>query len=260
MITLIRERVLNQELLFGLIANLGSSMTVEMTGAAGYDWIWLDGEHGMGGFSELVHQLQAASTTRAAPVVRVVWNDFPLIKRVLDMGAAGVIVPYINNAEEARQVVRAMRYPPEGIRGVARLLRANTFGFDFDEYFKIANRALLTAVQVETAQAVQNADEIAAVDGVDSLIIGPTDLSTSLGIFGQFKHPQLWEAFGAVAAACKKHGKSAGILLPALEDVDQLVEMGFRFIATGADGGLLANALRTNLARCQQTRQQLGGN
>jgi 2-keto-3-deoxy-L-rhamnonate aldolase RhmA len=190
-------------------------------------------------------------------VVRVVWNDFPLIKRVLDMGAAGVIVPYINNAEEAVQVVRAMRYPPEGIRGVARLLRANSFGYEFDEYFARANKELLSAVQIETSTAIQNAEDIAAVDGVDALIIGPTDLSTSLGIFGQFKHPQLWDAFGTVAAACKKYGKSAGILLPALDDVDRLVDMGFRFIASGADGGLLANALKSNLNRCLQTRQRL---
>ena len=254
----IRQRVLDGDLLFGMIANLGSSITVEIIGAAGYDWIWLDHEHGMGGFSEMVHQLQAANATPAAPVVRVVWNDFPLIKRVLDMGASGVIVPYINTAAEAAQVVRAMRYPPEGIRGVARLLRSNSFGFEFDSYFERANRDLLTVVQVETAESVKNAEAIAAIDGIDSLVIGPTDLSTSLGIFGQFKNPILWEAFAQVAAACKKYGKSAGILLPAQDDVDRLVEMGFRMIATGADGSLLANALKTNLARSRQARAKLG--
>ena len=257
MVNFIRQRVLNGELLFGLIANLGSSLTVEMIGTAGYDWIWLDGEHGMGGFTDTVHQLQAAGATSAAPVARVVWNDFPLIKRVLDMGASGIIVPYINTPAEATQVVRAMRYPPEGIRGVARLLRANTFGFDFDEYFVRANHDLLTAVQVETAEAVKNADIMAAVDGIDVLIIGPADLSTSLGIFGQFKNPRLWDAFSEVATACKRHGKAAGILLPALEDVDRLIEMGFRFIATGADGSLLANSMQANLARCVQARQKL---
>ena len=252
MVNFIRQKVLAQELLFGLIANLGSSMTVEMIGLAGYDWVWLDGEHGMGSFSDLVHQLQAIGNTQAAPVVRVVWNEFPLIKRVLDMGASGVIVPYVNDATEASQVVRAMRYPPQGIRGVARLLRANSFGMDFEAYYASANQNLLTAVQVETVDAVKNAEGIAAVDGIDTLIIGPTDLSTSLGIFGQFKHPLLWDAFAQVAAACNKSGKSAGILLPALDDVDRLVEMGFRFIATGADGGLLANALKANLGRCRQ--------
>lgn len=256
MVRFIRKRVLNQELMFGLIANLGSSLTVEMAGAAGYDWVWIDGEHGMGGFTDLVHQLQAASATPAAPVVRVVWNDFPLIKRVLDMGAAGVIVPWINSAEEAAQVVRAVRYPPQGIRGVARLLRGNAFGFEFDDYFARANEDLLTVVQIETAQAIAHADEIAAVDGVDALVIGPTDLSTSLGIFGQFKNPLLWEAFATVASACQAHGKSAGILLPALDDVDRLVEMGFRLIATGADGSLLAQGMRANLSRCQQARQK----
>jgi 4-hydroxy-2-oxoheptanedioate aldolase len=258
MVNFIRQRVLNGEILFGLIANLGSSITVEMAGAAGYDWVWIDGEHGMGGFTDTIHQLQAASATPAAPIVRVVWNDFPLIKRVLDSGAAGVIVPWINRAEEAEQVVRAMRYPPEGIRGVARLLRSNSFGFEFDAYFARANHDLVTAVQVETADAVANADAIAAVEGVDSLIVGPTDLSTSLGIFGQFKNPVLWEAFEKVSKACQAHGKSAGILLPALEDVDRLIEMGYRLIATGADGSLLANAMKANLSRCRQGRDKQG--
>jgi 4-hydroxy-2-oxoheptanedioate aldolase len=259
MVNFIRQRVLNGEVLYGLIANLGSHITTEMAGAAGYDWLWIDGEHGLGGFTDLVHQVQAASATPAAPVVRVVWNDFPLIKRVLDMGAAGVIVPWINRPEDAAQVVRAMRYPPQGIRGVARFLRASSYGYEFSSYFERANTELLTAVQVETAEAVANADAIAAVEGVDTLIIGPTDLSTSMGIFGQFKNPLLWEAFAKVAQACRAHGKAAGILLPALDDVDRLLEMGFRFIATGADGSLLANAMTANLARCRQARDKMKG-
>lgn len=254
MVRFIRQRVLNGELLFGLIANLGSSITVEMIGAAGFDWVWIDGEHGMGGFTDLVHQLQAAGATSASPVVRVVWNDFPLIKRVLDLGAAGVIVPWINRAEDARAVVRAMRYPPQGIRGVARMLRGNSYGYEFGSYYERANQELLTAVQVETAEAVANAGEIAGVDGVDALIIGPTDLSASMGIFGQFKNPLLWEAFAKVQAACKAHGKAAGILLPALDDVDRLVGMGFSFIATGADGSILANGIMGNLNRCRQVK------
>ena len=252
----IRQRVLNGELLFGLTANLGSSLTVEMIGAAGYDWIWLDTEHGMGGFGEMVHQLQAAAATPAAPIVRVVWNDFPLIKRVLDMGAPGVIVPYINRPEEAAQVVRAMRYPPEGIRGVARLTRANDFGMNFEEYFARANHDLLTVVQIETAEGVQNAEAIAAIDGIDVLMIGPVDLSTSLGMVGQFKNPALWDAFAKVADACQKTGKTAGILLPTLEDVDRLVEMGFRFISTGADGSILAAGMKANLKRCLPLKEK----
>jgi len=257
MVKFIRQRVLNNELLFGLINNLGSSITVEMAGVAGYDWLWIDGEHGMGGFTDTVHQLQAASATSASPIVRVVWNDFPLIKRVLDIGAAGVIVPWINRAEDAAQVVRAMRYPPAGIRGVARLIRANSFGYDTAEYYRRANQDLLTAVQVETVESVAHADEIAAVEGVDTLVIGPMDLSTSMGISGEFQNPLLWEAFAKVVKACRTHGKAAGILLPAQDDVERLVEMGFRFIATGADGSLLANSMRANLTRCRQVQVKL---
>ena len=190
MVKFIRERVLAGEVLLGITANLGSSITVEMIGVAGFDWIWIDGEHGMGGFNDLVHQLLAADATPAVPVVRVVWNDFPLIKRVLDLGAAGVIIPWINTPEEAEQAVRAMRYPPEGIRGVARILRANSYGYDFDAYYAHANSDLLTVVQVETVAAVEHAAQIAAVNGVDVLLVGPTDLSASMGIFGQFKNPE----------------------------------------------------------------------
>ena len=120
----IRERVLAGEVMLGVGANLGSSLTVEMIGAAGFDWTWIDCEHGAGDYSELIPQIQAASIHNAPAIVRIAWNDAPRFKRVLDLGAAGIMVPYVNSADEARQAVAAVKYPPQGVRGTARSTRA----------------------------------------------------------------------------------------------------------------------------------------
>ncbi len=186
----IRDRVLAGELMFGIGANIGSSLTVEMIGAAGFDWTWIDCEHGTGDYSELIHQMQATSINNSPAVVRIAWNEPPRFKRVLALGAAGIMVPYVNTAEEAKQAAEAMRYPPDGIRGVAKFNRACGFGQDFADYFSKANENLLTVVQLETAEAVKNASDIAAVDGVDALFIGPLDLTVNLGVADQYEHPE----------------------------------------------------------------------
>jgi 2-keto-3-deoxy-L-rhamnonate aldolase RhmA len=167
----LNQRVQNQEVLTGTWLNLGSSSTAEMAANAGFDWVLIDLEHGVGDHPQLVHQLQAVSGTPAAPIIRIAWNDAPRFKRVLDLGASGVMVPYVNSAEEARQAVAATRYPPQGVRGVAKMNRAAGFGEDFDDYFAKANQNLLTVVQVETREAIDNAEAIISVDGVDVLFL-----------------------------------------------------------------------------------------
>ena len=251
----IRKRVLSGEILFGAGAYLGSSLTVEMIGITGFDFVWIDCEHGVGDLSELLPQLQAASIGGAAPVVRIVWNEAPRFKRVLDLGAAGVMVPYVNTAAEARAAAQAMRYPPEGVRGVARLIRANGFGQDFQAYFSEANEALLTVVQIETAEAVKNADEIAAVEGVDVLFIGPMDLSNNMGIPAQFEHPDLEKAMDTVLAACHKHGKAPGILAPTLDLVTKWVGKGFTFLVVGSDLASIMQGLKSTLAHCKPLKK-----
>ena len=244
----IRQRVLERELMTGTWVNLGSSVTAEIAGLAGFDWILLDIEHGMGDHESLVHQLQASASTPAAPIVRIAWNDAPRFKRVLDLGASGVMVPYINNADEARLAAASMRYPPQGIRGVASLNRASGFGHDFDQYFKTANDNLLTVVQIETEEAVKNAGEIAAVDGVDVLFVGPLDLSVNLGVRQQFDHPIFREAMAKIAAASHKAGKAAGILLAKPEQIERTLADGFTFVALKSDGGMIAAAMRETFA------------
>ena len=243
----IRHRALNREVLSGTFLNTGSPATVEMAGFSGLDWVLIDCEHGQGGYETMAHQIRAAGVTPAAPIVRIAANDTPSFKRVLDLGAAGVMVPWIKNAEDAANAVAAMRYPPQGIRGVAGTPRATSYGLNAAEYLRDANKNLLTAIQIERLEALDNIDAIAAIDGVDVLFIGPMDLSVSLGHPGQWNHPKQREAYQKVADAAKNSGKAAGILLAGadqLDDMAAIVEMGFTFIASGSDGALVVQGFK----------------
>lgn len=238
-----RKRVLAREWLCGTFLNLGSPLTVEIAGLAGFDWLLIDHEHGPGGEDTMLHQLQAAAATPAFPVVRIALNEVPRFKRALDMGAFGVMVPYVNTAAEARSAVSAMRYPPHGIRGVAKINRGAGFGGDFEEYYLHAHERLVTIIQVETVEAIANVDEIAAVDGADVIFVGPTDLSYNMGIRDQLESPRFIEALQKVSDAAKKHGKAAGILVhnPAL--VAKCRDLGYTFVALGSDGGAVRSGL-----------------
>jgi 4-hydroxy-2-oxoheptanedioate aldolase len=230
--------------MLGLGTNLGSSITAELISRAGFDWIWIDYEHGPGDETTLLHQLQAVSATHILPVVRVAWNDPVRVKRALDLGAGGIMFPYVNSAEEARAAVSAMRYPPEGIRGVAKFTRAAGFAQGFEEYFTTQAPNLLTVVQVETPHAVEHATEIAAVEGVDVLFVGPLDLTTTMGIRDEYDNPRFIAALETVAGACRTHSKRAGILVPGRERLGRVLELGYTFLVIGSDGGLLAAGMK----------------
>jgi 4-hydroxy-2-oxoheptanedioate aldolase len=243
-----RQRVLAREWLMGTFLNLGSPMTVEIAGLAGFDWVLIDHEHGPGGQDTLLHQLHAASATPAFPVVRIAQNETPRFKRVLDMGALGVMVPYVSTAAEARAAVAAMRYPPHGIRGVAKFNRGAGFGGDFEEYYAHAHERLVTAIQIETTEAVNQIDEIAAVDGADVLFVGPTDLSYNMGIRDQLESAPFTDALRKVSDAAKKHGKAAGILVHNNALVPKVRDLGYSFTALGSDGGAVRAGLLGFLA------------
>lgn len=240
----LRQRALAGEILAGTWLNLGSSLTAEIAGQAGFDWVLIDLEHGAGDHASLLHQLQALEAYPATGIVRIAWNEVSQFKRSLDLGPGGIMVPYVRSAAEARQAVAAMRYPPDGMRGVARFHRAAGFSQNFDAYFAEANANLLTIVQIETADAVAQVEEIAAVEGADVLFVGPLDLSVSLGIPQQYGHPDFRAAIHRVVAAARQAGKAAGILLPAVEQIVATVEDGFTFIAVGSDGGVVASGMR----------------
>jgi 2-keto-3-deoxy-L-rhamnonate aldolase RhmA len=251
----IRQRVLSGELMAGTFLNLGSSLTAEMAGQAGFDWVLVDLEHGGGDRQELLLQAQAMEGSPAGTIVRIPWNDPVIFKRVLDLGVSGIMVPYVQSGDEARRAVAAMRYPPAGVRGVAAMNRACAFGPGFDEYFQAANSQLLTIVQIETGATLDHVDEIAAVDGVDVLFIGPLDLSVSLGVPKQFDHPSVRAAFTKVVTACRKAGKIAGLILGKEEEIERAIADGFSFLSLSSDGALVALGMRRIAAAFQRHRR-----
>ena len=166
----------------GVFIQMGSAATAELAARAGFDYVVLDQEHGLGGEDVLLSQLVALSGTPCFPIVRVAWHEAARFKRALDLGACGVMVPYVDTAEQAAAAAAAMRYPPHGgVRGVAKTTRATNFGAAFDEYWTHAVERLLLVVQIETCAGVDAAEAIARVDGVDVLFVGPTDLSVAIG-------------------------------------------------------------------------------
>ena len=251
----LRQRALRGDVLAGTWLNLASSLTAEIAAQAGFDWLLIDREHGAGDEETLLHQLQAIDTTPASAVVRVTENEQGLIKRALDLGPSGIMVPYVNTAEEAQRAVAAMRYPPQGLRGVARFTRAAGFSLNFDAYFAQANENLLTIAQIETAEAVENAAAIAAVDGVDVLFVGPLDLSVNLGVPQQLSHPDFRTAIAKVIAAAKGAGKAAGTLLGSAEQIAPALADGYTFLAVASDGGMVANGMK-NLAAAFSASQK----
>jgi 4-hydroxy-2-oxoheptanedioate aldolase len=243
-----RDRVLSGEWLCGTFINLGSAITAEIAARAGFDWLMLDYEHGPGSEETLLHQLHAVAAYATATIVRIADNEAPRFKRALDLGAGGVMVPYVNTAEEARVAVSSVRYPPHGTRGVSKFNRAAGFGLGFDEYYSHAHERLVTMAQIETPESLEHVDAIAGVDGVDVLFVGPLDLSTNLGIQGEFEHPLFVDARRKVAAAAKRAGKAAGILVTAAGQIPVLRAEGYTVMAFGSDGGAVTSGLAQSLA------------
>lgn len=223
-----------------------------MVAQSGYDWVLIDMEHGAGTEKETLHQLQAIAHTGAAALVRVESTSRQRVHRVLDMGAEGIMFPHINDASTALQAHKAMMYPPEGYRGVAKMIRASAFGRDFDQYLEQAQRSLVGIMQIETQQAVQEAEAIAAVEGVDVLFIGPADLSMEMGLFGQLDHPRFTEAVQHIVAVAQKHHKAVGILVQKADQLPHFHRLGIQFLACGSDGSFVAQSAIQNLAAMKQ--------
>ena len=240
----IKDRALKREILAGTFLNLGSSLTAEIAGQAGFDWILIDMEHGAGNRTELLMQLQALESSPSVPLVRIAWNDPIIVKQVLDLGAAGIMMPYVQTAEEARRAAASMRYPPSGNRSVAVMNRACGFGPGFNEYFQTAGSRLLTILQIESPLAVDNIDEIAGVDGADVLFVGPMDLSVGLGLPQQWEHPKMRHAIEKVVNASQKAGKTAGTIVSNEVELKRAIADGFTMLAFSSDGAVMAKGMR----------------
>lgn len=223
----------------GLWSSLSSSYTVEVIAGAGFDWILLDMEHSPNDLENLLTQLQAAAPYPTVSVVRVPWNDMVTIKRVLDIGAQSLLVPFVSTADEARKAVSFTRYPPLGVRGVAGATRATRFGRIAD-YTARVNDELCVLVQVETREGLENLEAICAVDGIDGVFIGPADLHASLGHTGQSANPAVLPVIDDAIRRIRRAGKAPGILTPVEADARRYLDCGAQFVAVGADVGLLA--------------------
>src|SRR5436190_3379452 len=197
----------------GLWCSLCSNVVAEVIGGAGFDWILIDTEHAPNELPMVYSQLQALVGSTSAPVVRPAWNDMVLMKRLLDVGVQNFLVPYVQTPEEARAAVAATRYPPQGIRGVAVTHRANQYG-RVKDYFQRANEEICVLVQIETRLALENLEAIAAVEGVDGLFIGPSDLAAALGHLGDNGHPEVRAAIEDAFTRIRRANKVSGILAP----------------------------------------------
>jgi len=234
-----KRRLLAGELQIGLWCSLGSNIAAEIVGDSGFDWVLLDTEHAPNEPPDVLAQLQAFAAGTAQVVVRPAWNDAVLIKRLLDIGAQTLLVPFVQNAEEARRAVAACRYPPAGIRGITTGGRASRYG-RAGAYLKEADQQVCLLVQAETPAAIDRISEIAAVDGVDGIFVGPSDLSASMGHIGNPQHPEVQRAIELAAKRINDAGKVSGILTSVEADARRYIDWGYRFVAVGTDIGLLA--------------------
>ena len=231
----------------GIWSSLCSPISAGVLSGAGFDWVLLDTEHSPNELPLVQNQLDALMGGTAEPVVRPAWNDTVLIKRFLDVGARTLLLPYVQNAEEARRAVAATRYPPQGVRGVSGCTRANQYG-RISDYFERVHDELCVLVQVETRTALANLESIADVEGVDGVFIGPNDLAADMGHLGNSRHPDVWKAIDDAVARILACGKAPGILVGEA-DGKRCLDLGFTFVAVGSDLVMLARGTEALAAK-----------
>lgn len=246
-----KARMAKGETQIGLWCSLCSNIAAELVSYSGFDWLLLDTEHSPNEVPDILSQLQASARGTAHAIVRPAWNDPVLIKRYLDIGAQTLLLPYVQNADEARQAVEATRYPPHGIRGVTGSGRAAKFG-RVKDYLTKANEEICVLVQVETREALAEIDRIAAVPGIDGVFIGPSDLSASFGQIGNPAHPAVQQAIEDAGRRIRAAGKGAGILTGNEDEARRYIGWGYNFVAVGTDLVLLARATDTLAQKFKQ--------
>jgi 2-dehydro-3-deoxyglucarate aldolase len=248
-----RKAIRAHEVLWGSWAQIGHPTSVEILANAGYDWVGIDCEHTDIDLSALTNMMRGMTASAAAPLIRVRDTDVIFIRQVLDLGAAGVIVPMVDSAESVKRAVGAAKYPPEGIRGYC-YSRMNRYGKDFDEYAASANDHTVVIAMIETKAGVDNIEDILAVEGLDGVFLGPYDLSGAYGLPGQLDHPIVRKARTRVLKACLKRGRTAGmhIVHPNPEVVRLALAEGFTFLALGADIIALDQVARSALSSARK--------
>jgi 2-keto-3-deoxy-L-rhamnonate aldolase RhmA len=242
--------------LAGAWCQLANSLAAELLSQAGFDWLLVDLEHGPGEILTLISQIQAMGSGGALPIVRAPWNDFIALKRILDAGAYGVLVPYVNTKAEAESAVRACKYPPQGIRGIASSPRAAGYGIDRTGYLQRANDEILIITQVETVQAVANLEEILATPGLDGVFIGPWDLAASMGHLANPSHPEVQATIAQAEARVLKSDKVLGTIAAGFDKAKPLFDKGYQLVTLLADGAALANLAAEQMSRFKKAYPQ----
>ena len=232
----------------GLWISLSSNFAAEVVASSGYDWVLVDMEHSPNDLFSVLGQLQAFAAGSSTAIVRPDWNDPVLVKRLLDLGAPGLLFPMIQTVEEAEKAVASTRYPPRGIRGVSGATRANKFGRVTDYMQRIEDETSVI-LQLETTAAIARAQEIAAVDGVSGIFFGPADIAADMGMVGKPTDPAVWEVIRPAAQKLISQGVPVGTLVQDPDFACQLLNEGFTFVACGTDTGLLARGADNLLAK-----------
>ncbi len=230
--------------------SIGNAFSAEMMAHVGFDWVCIDMQHGMIDYNDLKTMLPAISTTETIPYVRVPWNDPATIMKALDAGAYGVIVPLVNNRAEAERAVAACRYPPDGIRSFGPIRGAVYGGRG---YVQEANTELACIVMIETAEALENLDEILSTPGVDACYIGPSDLAYAIGLapVGDNNDPKHVETVNRIAATCRRHNVAIGIHTSSLEYTRRYLEQGFHMVTLGTDSAFMQRMARKELSEAR---------
>ncbi len=236
----------------GLWVSLSHNYAAEVVASAGYDWLLVDMEHAPSDMSTVLGQLQAIAPHRSTAIVRPPWNDTVMIKRLLDLGAPGLLFPMVQSVAEAQAAVAACRYPPGGVRGVAGSIRANNFG-RITDYYARADDQTAVIVQVETQSAVAQSLEIGQVDGVDAVFFGPADIAADMGLLGKHMSDEVWNLILPVARKLMDAGIPVGTLVTDPAFAQKLLAEGFTFVACGTDTNLLAKAADALLAQMRAT-------
>ncbi len=243
-----KRRVTSGQPVVGCWLEMCSPIAAEVIAQAGYDAVLIDLEHGPGSILDAVALMHAVQARACAPLIRVPSNDPVILKRVLDIGVVGVMIPAVNTAAEATAAVAACRYPPKGIRGMATsIVRASDYGANSRDYLAAADDSLLIMCQIESAEAVDNVAAIAATEGVDLLFIGPSDLSASLGYPGEPDHPEVRKKMAQVEAAAKQAGRALGGIPTPERSAEDLLAAGYGLILADSDVGLLGGSARARV-------------
>jgi len=233
----VKEKLKTGKATVGTWVNMGYPDVAEQLSMFGFDWLTFDMEHGLMTVPDVQRMMQAMSGTKCMPLVRVPTNDPVYFKWALDIGASGVVVPYINTKEEASRAVQACKYPPQGIRGCGPR-RASRYYAEVTDYVKRSNDDVLVVVMIESQMALDNLDEILSIPGVDAVFVGPDDLSLNLGIFQQRNHPKFEAALTRVLEACKRHAVAPGMHCNE-NNINDIISRGFKFCALNDDDTFL---------------------